>query len=250
MVKSLLEEKHPLYKLHGRRLGSFNLSLTLGTKNPFGARYFYLHASDSRGKISRQPIIIGLFNSGAETAYNWIEVVISSQFISFEIGELPENQVLITRALYRRILRLLSSLLPTGSHFMVEYDSPQWLTTRQALAIRVPPIATPLGSLLFDAGCGVRVKDWYLAEGGKEGWRKFWGYKALNESHAEVRAMENARELLDYLLKQTHPDYTAVEKEARLQARRILKKLPLSNSELREEINQVLSKKKGVEDYG
>jgi hypothetical protein len=78
---------------------------------------------------------------------------------------------------------------------MVEYDSKGWEETKLSLACGIPPVATPLGSMLFRVVCGVAFKDWHFAEGGSEGPRKLQGYKALNEEHRRTRAGEMAAEL-------------------------------------------------------
>ena len=58
---------------------------------------------------------------------------------------------------------------------MAEYESRPRTSTARALAAGVPPVATPLGALLFDLGCGVAFRDWYISEGGREGPRKLQG---------------------------------------------------------------------------
>ena len=55
---------------------------------------------------------------------------------------------------------------------MAEYDSEARRVTAQALAARVPPLATPLGALMTAVGCGDAFKVWYISEGGREGPRK------------------------------------------------------------------------------
>ncbi|MBI4287351.1 MAG: DUF1122 family protein [Chloroflexi bacterium] len=225
MSSPIAAGKHPLETLNGRKVNGFRLHLVWGPESAYGAQYFHLFIRDGRGRRSVQPVVTGLFNSGSEPAYNWIEIVISIGRVTIDPGEGGQESVQISDPMYRHLFRLLCRLLPPGGHFMIEYDSPRWLTTRQSLAAGIPPLATPLGSLLFDAGCGVYIKDWDLAEGGREGWRKLLCYNAWDESHARARAADNIRELRDYLGRKPRPGYEAPEREARRRARRILKKL-------------------------
>src|SRR5690606_23715418 len=66
--------------------------------------------------------------------------------------------------------------------------------TARALAARVPPVATPLGGMMFAAGC-VAFTDWYIAEGGREGPRKLQGFMAVNEQHVQRRSREMYEDL-------------------------------------------------------
>ena len=72
-------------------------------------------------------------------------------------------------------------------------------STARALAAGVPPVATPLGALLFDLGCGVAFRDWYISEGGREGPRKLQGFRATNEEHARTRGLETIAALDAFL---------------------------------------------------
>ena len=73
---------------------------------------------------------------------------------------------------------------------MIEYDSTARRNTARALALKVPPIITPLGSMMFSVGCGVAFKDWYISEGGREGPRKLQGFKAVDFEHVQARYRE------------------------------------------------------------
>ena len=70
--------------------------------------------------------------------------------------------------------------------------------TKQGLDRGYPSVVTPLGFLLFTAGCGIGFKDWYFAEGGREGPEKLQGYKPLNSEIAERKAGSMLRELRDF----------------------------------------------------
>ncbi len=101
----------------------------------------------------------------------------------------------IPEAVDVQIVRAVAALVPPGGHLMIEYDSPARRHTAQALAARVPPVATPLGAKMFAAGCGVAFRDWYIPEGGREGPRKLQGFRALDAEHERRRGEEMLREL-------------------------------------------------------
>ena len=107
---------------------------------------------------------------------------------------------------------------------MVEYESKLWRTTQLGLLAGIPPLATPLGALLFDIGCGNSFKDWYFPEGGQEGGRKLQGNKALDASHAREAAQKRAAELQEFL--DGPPRGNAeIDARARHDAERILREL-------------------------
>jgi len=189
--------QHPLGRLREKDLNSYKLVVLLGTKNRIGANYFQIFLQTGLGDVSYQPIIIGLHNQGRYPSYNWIEIVRISSRLSFTSGE----QVLdiSPEGLIRQLLQSLAELIPPGGHMMVDYDSPEHQDTARSLALGIPPVATPLGYILFLVGCGAGFKDWHFAEGGSEGPRKLQGYKALNEQHAQLRAEKTYQELTTFL---------------------------------------------------
>ena len=99
----------------------------------------------------------------------------------------------------KNLFEYLVDLIPRGGHLMVEYDSPEQEETVRALDLGVPPVATPLGYIMFLAGYDAGFKDWYFAEGGTEGPRKLQGYRSLDEHHARLKAQEMTQELKSFL---------------------------------------------------
>jgi hypothetical protein len=200
---------HPLSALEGQELAGHRLRVFLGPTSRFGARYFAV-AIESNGELSL-PVLRGLHRSGPLPSYNWIEVAETNETAMFEGG----RQVAIGAAGVEGLFALLVGLLPAGGHIMVEYDSPQRAETARELAHNVPALATPLGELLFRAGCGARFKDWQIAEGGAEGPRKLQAYKPLTDEHAQRWRREAAEELRAFL---SGPDSMASAARRRAEA--------------------------------
>lgn len=94
-----------------------------------------------------------------------------------------------------RALPALARALGPGAGLMVAYGSD---TTEAALRRKVPPPATPLGLALLEAGCRW-FKDWYFAEGGREGPVKLQGTIPVDAAHRRRAEETLVRELRVFL---------------------------------------------------
>ena len=221
-------QEHILGSLKGKRLGSYKLLPLIGPKNKFGATYFQIFLQNALGEIGQQPVVIGLYNRGSYPAYNWVEIISLTPQANFDSGE----QVLFSVSsggLTQQLLKHLADLIPPGGHMMVEYDSPEQQDTADSLALGIPPVATPLGYLLFLIGCGANFKDWHFAEGGSEGPRKLQGYKPLNSQHAKLKIEETTKELVTLLDRLSSKDTSELERAAQGRALDILNRLKQRN---------------------
>jgi hypothetical protein len=77
------------------------------------------------------------------------------------------------------VLAPVARALGPGGAIMVAYGADD---TERALRRKVPAAATPLGLALLGAGCRW-LKDWYFAEGGREGHTKLQGELPLDDAH-------------------------------------------------------------------
>jgi hypothetical protein len=216
----LAGEGHPLGGLQGKGLDSHKLVVWLGMKNRFGARYFKVFLQNASGEVSRKPVLLGLYNQGRYPSYNWIEVINFTSRLSFDSVELVLD--VAAGGLAQQLFQYLAGLIPPGGHLMVEYDSPAEQDTARSLSLGIPPVATPLGYLMFLIGCGAGFKDWYFAESGSEGPRKLQGYKALSSEQAQLRVREMVRELKAFLSWPSPLPGSELDRRARDRARAIL----------------------------
>jgi hypothetical protein len=82
-----------------------------------------------------------------------------------------------------------------GGSVMVAYNIDD---TEHALRRRVPPAATAVGLALLEAGCRW-FKDWYFAEGGREGGTKLQATVPVDAAHERSAAATLADELRAFL---------------------------------------------------
>lgn len=221
-------KQHPLGRLNSKGLDSHKLVVLIGAKNRTGATYFQVFFQNAIGEFSHQPVAMGLYNQGGYPSYNWIEII----HLSLEVSFTPEKQALdiSPNRLVQRLLQYLADLIPPSGHMMVEYDSPGQQDTARSLALGIPPIATPLGYMLFSVGCGAGIKDWYFAEGGSEGPRKLQGYKALNSQQAQLQAKKVVRDLTSFLGRLPSAGGSEWERAARYRALAILTEFKQQNN--------------------
>lgn len=217
---SLAEDgAHPLGALQGLALGPYRLLALLGPKSNVGSRYFQLFLVDAEGRMSREAVF-GLHNSGPYPGYNWLDVVRYEP--ARPLGEGKAD--LRAQGLEEELVRALAGLVPPGGHLMIEYDSPSQKESERILTLDYPPATSPLGYLMFRAGCR-SYRDWYISEGGREGPRKLQGYKPLNEEIAKERTEALRREVEGLLARPETPQHGDFGRTARRLAQAVLEEL-------------------------
>jgi hypothetical protein len=155
-------------------------------------------AEERSGNVASPAVFAGLYSAGrsSQSIPGWVD------------GDYFDQIVLSNGAHFRlsdasldiEFFRLLGGLIPLGGSLMVSYslfsnESKIHTETKLGLDRGYPPIVTPLGFLLFEAGCGMGFKDWYFAEGGREGPEKLQGFKPLDSDIAKQRANDLLKEL-------------------------------------------------------
>lgn len=193
----------PLAALQDTPLGPYRLRLTDVTSRGYVEQVnFALHLCDSEGAKATPPVFSGTYSGGRPSGKvkGWIDGVYGSPVCLTDGRQVHLAEEGLDRPLFAR----LGALIPRGGRLMLAYeafhlDSPLLRQTAQGLCRGVPPLATPVGQLLFYADCWLGVRDWYIPEGGREGPRKLQGNKALDEAHRRQRAEEAVEQLLSFL---------------------------------------------------
>jgi hypothetical protein len=213
---AIAADEHPLGALQGLVLGPYRLLALLGPKNSVGSRYFQLLLVDGDGRLSEEPVAFGLHNSGPYPGYNWAEVVRYQP--SPRCG--GEAAALRPRGLEQPLFDALSALVPAGGHLMVEYESPAQKESERVLTLGYPPVTSPLGYLMFRAGCR-SFRDWYISEGGREGPRKLQGFKPPGQTIARERTAALRSEVEELLARPEEPRHGEYGRRARELARAV-----------------------------
>lgn len=167
-----------------------SLEVWLGPRSAVGGQYFRLQLVSPLGRPI-EPVVYGLQGGGPQPGFNWVDVLYYAETLTVGDG----RTVQVPDGVERRIFEQMASAVPPGGHLMAEYESPARSVTAAALAAGVPPIATPLGALLYAVGCGDAFRDRYYAAGGREGARKLQGFRAPDATHARRRGLEMLAEL-------------------------------------------------------
>jgi hypothetical protein len=196
-----------LDKIESRKIGEYFLYLGELKRGRFeGESKFKIFLRDKGNQISSEAIAIGKFFAGREPIKPWMEISYREKVkIGEKTIELSKTELDIT------FFKILSELIPAGGHIMVKYlDHP---ATARGLTIGVPPVATPIGYLLWRSGFRW-FKDWYYPEGGMEGEPKLQANKPLNAEIERTRINEIAIELKEFLSKAEESEFLSRGEES------------------------------------
>jgi hypothetical protein len=171
---------NPLHAVEGRKVGEYTVHVKDVRKGAFAGVFSFSLLVDG------QTIVSGLYYLGSTWIRPWLEIDYSP-ITGDETDETGEV-----------LFQLLSELIPPGGHISVAYLDHK--ITARALLSGVPPVATPIGFLLWRGGCRW-FKDWYFAEGWKEGGIKLQGEKPLNEQRKRENTQKIVGELTEFLNK-------------------------------------------------
>jgi hypothetical protein len=111
------------------------------------------------------------------------------------------------------LFKILGELVPAGGSFLVSYtpssdESRAHKETEQGLRRGYPPVVTPLGYLLFLAGCGTRLKDQRIQDG-RGGSGKVQGFKPLDAEERKRKGLSLIRELHQFIAAKSEDDELA-----------------------------------------
>ncbi len=177
--------EHPLAILDGLEVGQgVRLSVELGAVMRGATEFRAFLASDDLGR-TLAPVFVARHHPG-EGGESWIEVVEFAGRVLVHGGEVE-----IPEGIDLQILQGLAGLIAPGGHLMAEYASEHRRVTARALRQGVPPVATPLGGMLFAVGCGVAFTDL----GAVEGRPRLLGFRALDSAHEAGRSPGMLEEL-------------------------------------------------------
>ena len=204
MVRNLISS------LEGKRLNDYILHVDNISSGRFAEETnFELYLKTADGEPSENPVAEGKYFSGRGEFYKpWLEIYYNNhvKFKSAKAVDLSEKD------LDEQLFKHFSTLLPPGSHIMVAYLNHK--ETRKGLERGVPAPATPLGHLLWKAGC-TWFKDWYFAEGFWEGDIKLQGNKPSNEENRREDLLETRKELTEFLKKEEGDERLALNARGR-----------------------------------
>jgi len=193
-IAAFAEPEHPLNALDGANVGQgVTLQVELAPSASSGTRAFRAFLNSTDLGVTLAPVVTGRHHSGAAPALNWVEITHFAGSVPVEGGdvEVPEG-------IDMQVIQALADLIPPGGHLIAEYASEHRRTTARALRQGVPPVATPLGGMMFATGCGVSFTDWRVAgagSAGAEGPRRLQGYRAADFGHEASRAPEMLADL-------------------------------------------------------
>lgn len=173
-----------LQSLNGRKLSS-DLSLQVASvlSKLRELVQFELRLLKGPGSLlSVDPVFSGLLSEAHPTGLDGVY---------FENARFPSEIISLSReGLDIQLFRILGGLISAGGSFTLSHtlngeESTIHKQIAQALERGYPPVVTPLGDLLFLAGCGMSFKNMGSSELGQVGSEILQGFKPHNTGRGE-----------------------------------------------------------------
>lgn len=192
----------PLEKLDGAQVGPWRLSLE-EDREAQDPHPVVVTATDGQREIV---LLEGRTNPGTAWRHPWLEVRFSPRYpVDDEVEAWTEE---LQEELFASAL---GSVLTPGSYVMLSCDGHR--QSLSALTVGVPPPATWLGYLLWQAGARW-YKIWYYPEGWREGHEKLQGNVPLDETHRAKAEADRLEELEAFLGSSLADDYPVCSQRA------------------------------------
>lgn len=218
--------REPIKKLEGLDIRGYLLHV--GEEKQLrlsGWKGIKLYLMNPGGDMTDQPVIEGIFSRGRNGKIQpWMDLTYREE-VQFNTnrGRKGTKVRLDEASIDGELFRHLGALIPPGGHLMVSYEGSDDIhrDTLRGLYAKIPPPATPLGFLIFNAGFQY-IKDWYLAEGGHEGPRKLWGEKSPDREREKVYFRKTEESLERFLKGRIETDRKELHEAAMKRAESIL----------------------------
>lgn len=176
---------------------------------------FNIDLVNEEGVRCGSPCIEGKFFKGRNKHYlPWMDIYYRNKL------DFNSENINIKNGIDEKLFKELSKLLPAGSRLMIAYSNHD--ETFRGLNLDFPPSITYIGYLLWISGFKW-FKDWYFAEGFKEGHIKLQGNKPINEENRNKNLLEQKNKIRKFLKKE-NPD-EQIFNEAKDRADKIIREI-------------------------
>ncbi|MBN1223036.1 MAG: hypothetical protein JXB23_07285, partial [Candidatus Aminicenantes bacterium] len=222
-----------LHCLADQKIGNYTTEVRFFPKQRVGHFDFSLFLKNTKNLSSEYPLIKGIFSKGnaSQNIQAWFDIHYSD--VAVFTGEEP---VTLSRcsSLAEQTFQTIGKALPPGGMMFVSvitdiaWDIASMLhrVTRQCLSMRtlsIPPVATPLGRLLFISGCRSIKSQAFDVQGSS----RLAGEKAPNPEVERQFSQKIQTQIHNYFLQKDQKKFTGLHRAARSNAKDVLKRLSI-----------------------
>ena len=217
--------------LQSKQVGPYRTEIQFLPKQRIGHFDFSLFIKDKDEQLSRFPVVKGICSKGNRGRHiqSWFDFHYYDQF-EFYGG----NIIVLSRkdGLAKDLFRLIGTAVEAGGMIFVSYITDMIWNIKSDLhrftrtcfdvsSLNIPPVATPLGHLLFASGCSNIKSRAFDVQGSS----RIAGEKALDKKGQKQFLKKMEEQLREFLKRRPHPDFLRVEKVCRANAAIILNEI-------------------------